>query len=67
MKNALLIIIGTVFILGIFVPILPFPVKNGYHGANGEFCGIAYNEACDKMTIRLMKWVDIKEYLFPRK
>jgi hypothetical protein len=58
--RAILLYIFIYLILGIFFPILPFPVKNGWHGVGGEFCGIVYQPECDKDGIRFLTMSGIK-------
>ena len=43
-------------ILGIFLPIVPVKVPAGFHGRNGEFCGIRYTPDCDVIVTRFFKW-----------
>ena len=56
-------IVAVYLVIGIFYPVIPFSVKNGYHGPQGEFCGIVYNADCDKKGIRLMTYAQIGDYL----
>ena len=53
-------IIVIYLVLGIFFPIIPFPVKTGWHGVGGEFCGIVYSPQCDKDSVRFMTYSEIK-------
>ena len=45
---------------GIFFPTIPFPVKNGWHSAGGEFCGIVYRPDCDKTSVKFVTLSEIK-------
>lgn len=59
MKYALIIII-VFLVLGNWFPIIPFPVKSGWHGAGGEFCGIVYDPKCDKDRLGFFTYTDIR-------
>lgn len=50
-------------ISGFFLNIVPTRVPAGYHGRNGEFCGIRYTPDCDKIVTRFFKW-DEAIYLY---
>lgn len=56
-------IIVAILVLGIWFPVVPFPAKKGWHGVNGEFCGIVYTEDCDKTTIKLFTHKGIKDVI----
>ncbi len=60
MKFFLLIIL-TFLILGIWFPVVPFPVKNGWHGVGGEFCGIVYQPECDKDKLGFFTYKEIQD------
>jgi hypothetical protein len=56
-------IIAFILILGIWFPVIPFPVKRGYHGPNGEFCGIIYDPKCDTNKIGLFTYAEIQKII----
>ncbi len=59
MKTILGIII-TVLILGIWLPVIPFPVKQGWYGVGSEWCGFIYQPSCDRDSVRFMTYSQIK-------
>lgn len=58
-----LVLIVVAIALGLWLPVVPFPVKQGWHGPNGEFCGIAYDPACDKVGVRFLTYREIREVI----
>lgn len=44
---------------GFIAAVIPFPVKKGWHGAGGEFCGIVYEPSCDQTTVRFFTYSEI--------
>jgi len=66
MKFFLTLILGFVeffLIAGIFLPVIPFPVKAGWHGIGGEFCGLAYDPKCDTSSWRFLTYAEIKNVI----
>jgi len=53
-------IIIVILVLGIWFPVIPFPVARGWHGVGGEFCGIVYTPDCSQDTIRFFTYSGIK-------
>lgn len=59
----MIFIIIVYIILGFFLNIIPTRAPAGYHGRNGEFCGIRYTPDCDVIVTRFFKW-DEAIYLY---
>ncbi|PJE74349.1 MAG: hypothetical protein COV01_02525 [Candidatus Taylorbacteria bacterium CG10_big_fil_rev_8_21_14_0_10_41_48] len=60
MKTAISIIL-ILLIIGIWFPIIPFPVKQGWHGVGGEWCGIVYDPVCDTRKVDFFTYKEIRD------
>ena len=56
-------IIILLLIVGIWYPVIPFPVKQGYHGVGGEFCGIVYQPSCDQVGLRFVTLREVQDII----
>lgn len=59
MKIILAIII-VILVVGIWFPVVPFPVKRGWHGVGGEWCGIVYDPKCDTRKVGFFTYNEIQ-------
>ncbi len=61
MKKIIFGIVIAVIVIGIWFPIIPFPVKNGWHGVGGEWCGIVYDPKCEETSITFLTITQLKD------